>query len=87
MTTRDYLCVLTGLEIQLRRHANPWGELDGDESTQALREGWDSIAKHLKEEHPQVPIPIPFWAKRIFVTDSAVFPIFPTQRPKKLHQG
>ena len=63
MTTRDYLRVLTGLEMQLRRHASPWGFLDGDEQTQSLRQGWACIARHLKEEHPRAPTPIPFWER------------------------
>jgi hypothetical protein len=83
LTTRDYLTVLNALEMQLRRHASPWGALDADGPTQALREGWERIALHLKEEHPEVLAPMPFWKKEQHIAPDILFPMKRPKRPQE----
>ena len=65
MLTQDqYNQVLHGLELQLWRHADPWGNLTRESIVQKLRESWESLALSFAEDYPEARRPIPFWRMR-----------------------
>jgi len=67
MKREDYLQLLAGFEAQLRRHADPWGNLDPTPLAQELRRSWESMAAAFEADYPGTEIPAPFWSRQ---TDS-----------------
>jgi hypothetical protein len=63
MTEDEYLQILAGFEQQLRRHADPWGNLLSDPLSQELRKAWERTATAFMEEHPHAVVPTPFWVR------------------------
>ena len=64
LTQEQYIQVLHGLELQLWRHADPWGNLTGESIVQKLRESWESLARSFVEDYPDSRAPVPFWRLR-----------------------
>ena len=64
LTQEQYIQVLHGLELQLWRHADPWGNLTSESIVQKLRESWESLARSFAEDYPEAREPIPFWRMR-----------------------
>ena len=64
LTREQYLQVLHGLELQLWRHADPWGNLPVESIVQKLRQSWESLAGSFAEDYPDCRAPIPFWRLR-----------------------
>jgi len=64
LTQEQYLQVLHGLELQLWRHADPWGYLPPERIVQKLRESWESLAGSFTEDYPDSRAPGPFWRLR-----------------------
>jgi hypothetical protein len=63
MTHEEYIQILAGFEAQLRRHTDPWGNLDPAPLAHELRRAWESTATAFREEHPGAEVPTPFWVR------------------------
>jgi hypothetical protein len=64
LTQKQYLEVLHGLEVQLWRHADPWGNLPREAQVQEMKHGWEALARSCEEDHPAGHAPVPFWRMR-----------------------
>jgi hypothetical protein len=63
MKSEEYLQLLAGFEAQLRRHSDPWGNLDPGPLAQELRKAWESTAAAFRGEYPDAVVPEPFWTR------------------------
>ena len=63
MTREEYLQLLAGFEAQLRRHSDPWGNLDLTPLAQELRRSWESMAAAFRADYPDMRVPAPFWSR------------------------
>ena len=68
LTREQYLQVLHGLELQLWRHADPWGNLELNSLAQELRKSWESTASAFHEDYPDMRVPVPFWVREADLT-------------------
>ena len=63
MTRDEYLQLLAGFEAQLRRHSDPWGNVNLTPLAQELRKSWESTAAALRGDYPATRVPAPFWVR------------------------
>jgi hypothetical protein len=68
MTREEYLQLLAGFEAQLRRHSDPWGNLELSPLAQELRRSWESTAAAFRADYPDMRVPVPFWAREADLT-------------------
>ena len=71
MTREEYLQLLAGFEAQLRRHSDPWGNLELSPLAQELRRSWETTAAAFQADYPDMRVPAPFWVRETDLTGTS----------------